>query len=26
TIGICPIHRISFAPVKEAKLHFDSLK
>lgn len=26
TIGICPIHRISFVPVKEAKLHFDSLK
>ncbi|EAE8347468.1 ribonuclease HII [Listeria monocytogenes] len=25
TIGICPIHRMSFSPVKEAKLHFDSL-
>ncbi|CAM2361507.1 ribonuclease HII [Listeria seeligeri] len=26
TIGVCPIHRLSFAPVKEAKLHFESLK
>ncbi|EAD5842944.1 TPA: ribonuclease HII [Listeria innocua] len=26
TIGICPIHRLSFSPVKEAKLHFESLK
>ncbi|MBC1470604.1 ribonuclease HII [Listeria seeligeri] len=26
TIGICPIHRLSFAPVKEVKLHFESLK
>ncbi|MBC1515278.1 ribonuclease HII [Listeria immobilis] len=26
TLGICPIHRLSFSPVKEAKLHFDSLK
>ncbi|EAF6184722.1 ribonuclease HII [Listeria monocytogenes] len=25
TIGICPIHRMSFSPVKESKLHFDSL-
>lgn len=25
TIGICPIHRLSFSPVKEAKLNFDSL-
>ncbi|PZF88129.1 ribonuclease HII [Listeria ivanovii] len=25
TIGICPIHRLSFSPVKEAKLHFDSI-
>ncbi|MBC1480480.1 ribonuclease HII [Listeria seeligeri] len=26
TNGVCPIHRLSFAPVKEAKLHFESLK
>lgn len=26
TIGVCPIHRLSFTPVKEAKLHFESLK
>ncbi|MBC2299164.1 ribonuclease HII [Listeria welshimeri] len=26
TIGVCPIHRLSFSPVKEAKLHFESLK
>ncbi|WP_343363209.1 ribonuclease HII [Listeria seeligeri] len=26
TIGVCPIHRLSFAPVKEAKLYFESLK
>lgn len=25
-IGVCPIHRLSFAPVKEVKLHFESLK
>ncbi|MBC1374351.1 ribonuclease HII [Listeria farberi] len=26
TIGICPIHRLSFSPVKEAKSHFERLK